>query len=72
MKMAEKGEFKITNPKAPFIKLTNILNETSVPKHKYGDTKWLLDNISHYISDEKQLKEATRLLDILTFKKKGK
>ena len=70
--MAEKNEFKVTNPKAPFIRLTKMLSETSVPKHKHGDVNWLSQNISRFISDPGELKEFNKLLDNLTFKKKGK
>lgn len=70
--MAEKDNFKVTNPKAPFIRLTKMLSVTSVPKHKHGDVNWLSKNISHFVTDPSELKEFNKLLDNLTFKKKGK
>jgi hypothetical protein len=70
--MAQQNELKITNRKAPFIVLSNLLKETTVPKNKHGDMNWLSKNISSYITDDVELKKAKKLIDNLSFKKKGK
>ena len=67
--MPEPGDFKITNSKAPFILLTEILKSGKLPKGKGGDIKWLDENVGNIGLSKDQVIEARNLIDILIFRK---
>lgn len=67
--MAQTGEFKVTNPRAPFIKLVEYLENSKTPHHKYGDVKWLLQNIDLLGFNKSDHREVKELLLDLNFMK---
>lgn len=69
MMMPEKDGFKITNPKAPFIRLVQFLENSQTPHYKYGDVKWLLQNIDILGFNKNDYREVKELLLDLNFMK---
>lgn len=67
--MPEKDGFKITNPRAPFIRLVEILKNSKTPEYKYGDVKWLLENFDSLGIDKDSSSEAKDLVLDLSFSK---
>lgn len=67
--MAQTGEFKVTNPRAPFIRLVEFLENSKTPHHKYGDVKWLLQNIDLLGFNKSDHREVKELLLDLNFMK---
>lgn len=67
--MPEIGEFKVTNPQAPFIKLVEFLEKSKVPHNKYGDVKWLLQNFEKLSVSSSDRNEVKNLLLELNFMK---
>ncbi len=67
--MPETGGFKITNSRAPFIVLTEILKSVKLPQGKDGDIKWLDENIDKVGLSKDQVVQARDLIDILIFRK---
>ena len=60
--MAIKGEFGITNPKAPFILLQKMLDKTNIESGRRGDMKWICNNIDELFLTKKDINAARKLL----------
>jgi len=60
--MAIKGEFGITNPKAPFILLQKMLDKTNIESNRRGDMKWICNNIDELFLTKKDINAARKLL----------
>jgi hypothetical protein len=69
--MPEVNEFKITNPRAPFFILQELLEHTDVPMNRRGDLKWIKDNLDSISVPEDVIIELTNVVNDLCFVKDG-
>lgn len=65
------NEFKITNPRAPFFILQELLEHTDVPESKRGDLKWIKANLNSISVPEDVIIELTNVVNHLCFVKDG-
>ena len=60
--MSIKGQFEVSNPKAPFIMLQKMLDKTNIETSKRGDMKWIYKNIDQIFLTKKDINAAQKLL----------
>ena len=69
--MPATDEFKITNPKAPFRVLENLVLSNYLTVDKKWSAKWLYENVSNLTDDIDLQNQLYDLLEILLYKNKG-
>ena len=60
--MSVKGQFEVSNPKAPFIMLQKMLDKTNIEYSRRGDMKWICNNIDEIFLTKKDIDAARKLL----------
>lgn len=68
--MAQIDEYKITNPKAPFRILDELLVSNNLVDTKKWGTRWIYNNVSNLTKDKNLQDQLYEVLEILLYIKK--